>query len=437
MKIAVVGTGYVGLVTGTCFAEAGNHVTCVDVDERKVATLRAGGIPIYEPGLEELVRRNVREHRLAFTTSLAEAMRDTDVAFIAVGTPPGETGEADLRHVLAAAEGIGAHLTRYAVVVNKSTAPVGSVDAVAEVLARVARHPFDVVSNPEFLKEGSAIDDFTRPDRVVVGVTSERARGVMAELYAPFVRTEQPILFMDPRSAELTKYAANAMLATRISFMNEVAALCDRLGCDVDEVRRGMGSDRRIGFPFLFPGVGFGGSCFPKDVRAVMTMARQLGLDFDLLRAVERVNERQKRLLFDKALKHFGSLAGKRCALWGLAFKPRTDDMREAPSLTLVQLLAGAGAEVVAHDPVAAEVARPLLGPHVRIVEEPYAAAEGADALFLVTEWNEFRSPDYARLREIMRGGALFDGRNVWDAARARAAGFTYHGVGRGARAAG
>jgi len=431
MKIAVVGTGYVGLVTGTCLAESGNHVTCVDVDPAKIALLQAGGIPIYEPGLEELVERNVREKRLVFTTSVAEATREIDVAFIAVGTPPGETGEADLSYVLAAAAEIGKHIRQYTVVVNKSTVPVGSAEKVAEVVAAVAQAPFDVVSNPEFLKEGSAIDDFMRPDRVVVGVASDRARAVMAELYAPFVRTEQPVLFMDRRSAELTKYAANAMLATRISFMNDVASLCDRLGCDVDQVRRGMGSDKRIGYPFLFPGVGFGGSCFPKDVRAVMTMARQHGLDFDLLRSVERVNERQKRLLFEKATKALGSLAGKRLGVWGLAFKPKTDDMREAPSLTLIQLLTGAGAEVAAHDPVAAEVARKVIGPHVRLVDEPYAAAEGADALFLVTEWNEFRSPDYERLRKIMRGNVLFDGRNVWDASKARAAGFAYHGVGR------
>jgi UDPglucose 6-dehydrogenase len=433
LKIAVVGTGYVGLVTGTCLAESGNHVTCVDVDPKKIATLQAGGIPIYEPGLEELVKRNVREKRLAFTTSLAEAMQETEIAFIAVGTPPGETGEADLSYVLAAAQEIGRHLRRYTVVVNKSTVPVGSAERVAETVRQVAKAEFDVVSNPEFLKEGSAIDDFMRPDRVIVGTSSDRARQVMAELYAPFVRTEQPVLFMDPRSAELTKYAANAMLATRISFMNDVAALCDRLGCDVDQVRRGMGSDKRIGFPFLFPGVGFGGSCFPKDVRAVMTMARHLGLDFDLLRAVERVNERQKRLLFDKATKALGTLSGKRCAVWGLAFKPKTDDMREAPALTLVQLLTGAGAQVTAHDPVAAEVARPLLGEHVRLAEEPYAAAEGADALFLVTEWNEFRTPDFERLARIMRGRTLFDGRNVWDAQKARAAGFRYYGVGRAA----
>jgi UDPglucose 6-dehydrogenase len=431
VKIAVVGTGYVGLVTGTCFAESGHRVTCVDLDERKIAVLRGGGVPIYEPGLEELVRRNAKERRLDFTTSLAEAMQGTDVAFIAVGTPPGEIGDADLSHVLAAADQIGRCIERYVVVVNKSTVPVGSADRVAEVVGRQARGPFDVVSNPEFLKEGAAIDDFMRPDRVVVGAASERAKAVMAELYAPFVRVEQPILFMDTRSAELTKYAANAMLATRISFMNDVAALCDRLGADVDQVRKGMGSDKRIGYTFLFPGVGFGGSCFPKDVRAVMTMARQVGLDFDLLRSVERINERQKRLLFDLASKHLGPLAGKRVGVWGLAFKPRTDDMREAPSLVLLQLLAGAGAEVRAHDPAAAGVAAGLVGPLVKLVGEPYEAAEGADALFLVTEWNEFRNPDFARLSRAMRGRALFDGRNVWDAARARAAGFTYFGVGR------
>jgi UDPglucose 6-dehydrogenase len=431
MKIAVIGTGYVGLVTGTCFAETGNHVTCVDVDAAKIETLRAGGIPIYEPGLEELVRRNAGQ-RLFFTTSVAEAMKDTDVAFIAVGTPPGEIGDADLQYVLDAAEQIGRAMTKACVVATKSTVPVGSAPKVAAALAKVSRHPFDVVSNPEFLKEGAALDDFMRPDRVVIGASSDRARAVMADLYAPFVRIEQPILFMDTASAELTKYAANAMLATRISFMNDVAALCDRLGADVDHVRKGMGSDRRIGYPFLFPGVGFGGSCFPKDVRAVMTMARQVGLDFDILRAVERVNERQKRLLFDRAVEHFGgSVAGKSFGVWGLSFKPKTDDMREAPALTLIQLLTGAGAHVTAHDPVAGDAAAELLGPHVRIAPDPYACAEGADALFLVTEWNEFRMPDWARLAAEMRQAVVFDGRNVWDARKAREAGFTYYGVGR------
>ena len=432
MKIAVIGTGYVGLVTGTCFAESGHAVTCVDLDEQKVATLRGGGIPIYEPGLEELVRRNVKEGRLAFSTAYPEALDGAEVAFIAVGTPPGETGEADLSHVLRAAESIGRALTGYCVVVNKSTVPVGSADKVREALAGVTGHPFDVVSNPEFLKEGAAIDDFMRPDRVVVGVESDRARAVMADLYAPFTRAEQPVLFMDLRSAELTKYAANAMLATRISFMNEIAALCDRLGADVDAVRRGMGSDKRIGHPFLHAGVGFGGSCFPKDVKALMTTARFIGLDFDLLRSVERVNERQKRSLVEKALRHFGgSLAGKQVGVWGLAFKPKTDDMREAPALTVISGLVGAGARVKAYDPVARQVAEKVLHGTVELVEEPYAAAAGADALFLVTEWNEFRQPDWARLRSLMRAPVLFDGRNAWDAQKARAAGFTYLGIGR------
>jgi UDPglucose 6-dehydrogenase len=433
MHITVVGTGYVGLVTGTCFAESGHSVTCLDVDARKIELLRAGGIPIYEPGLEELVRRNAKEHRLVFTTSYAEAMKEASIVFIAVGTPPGENGDADLSYVLAAAAELGRHMSRYTVVVNKSTVPVGSADKVAETLRGITTQPFDVVSNPEFLKEGAAVDDFMRPDRIIVGVASERARAAMAELYAPFVRAEQPVLFMDLRSAELSKYAANAMLATRISFMNEMATLCEKLGADVDQVRRGIGSDRRIGHPFLFPGVGFGGSCFPKDVRAVMSMARHLGLDFDLLRAVERVNERQKRWLVEKATRHFGALAGKTIGVWGLAFKPKTDDMREAPAITVVEGLLGNGARVRAHDPVARDVAARLFdGRGVTLVDEPYAAAEGADALLLVTEWNEFRQPDLARLKATMRTPVLFDGRNVWDAARCRAAGFTYYGIGRG-----
>jgi UDPglucose 6-dehydrogenase len=356
------------------------------------------------------------------------------VAFIAVGTPPGETGEADLSYVLAAAEQIGRDIGRYTVIVNKSTVPVGSAEKVAEVVGRVAKMPFDVVSNPEFLKEGAAIDDFMRPDRIVVGVSSERARAVIAELYAPFVRTEQPILFMDPRSSELTKYAANSMLATRISFMNDIAGLCERMGADVDHVRRGMGSDKRIGYPFLFPGAGFGGSCFPKDVRALMTMARGVGLDFDLLRSVERVNERQKRTLVDKALRHFGSLQGLTVAVWGLAFKPKTDDMREAPAITVIEGLIGNGAKVRAHDPVATEVATKIFGGRVEFAPDPYAAAAGADALFLVTEWNEFRQPDFELLKRTMKQPVLFDGRNVWDPKKVRALGFTYQGIGRAAR---
>jgi len=433
VKIAVVGTGYVGLVTGTCLAETGHTVTCVDLDQSKIDTLKNGGVPIYEPGLEELIRRNAKEKRLHFTTSTAEAMLDTEVAFIAVGTPRGEGGEADLSYVLAAAEQIGRNIEKYTVVVNKSTVPVGSAERVASVIEKVAKGPFDVVSNPEFLKEGAAIDDFMRPDRIVVGVTSERARAVMAELYSTFVRTEQPVLFMDPRSAELTKYAANSMLATRISFMNDIATLCEQLGADVDQVRRGMGSDKRIGHPFLFPGAGFGGSCFPKDVRALMTMARAAGLDFDLLRSVERVNERQKRALVKKALRHFGSLHGMVFGVWGLAFKPKTDDMREAPSITVIEGLIGNGAQVKAYDPVAGGVAAEIFKGRAEIVEDPYAAAEGADALFLVTEWTEFRRPDFDRLKRTMRQPVLFDGRNIWDEDKVRAAGFDYYGIGRAA----
>jgi UDPglucose 6-dehydrogenase len=432
VKIVVVGTGYVGLVTGTCFAESGHEVACVDVDEGKVATLRGGGIPIYEPGLEELVRRNAREGRLSFTTSLGEAMQGADVAFIAVGTPPAEYGDADLAHVLAAAEQIGRAIRRYTVVVNKSTVPVGSAAKVAEAIRRVnPGAEFDVVSNPEFLKEGAAVDDFMRPDRVVVGASSEKARAVMAELYAPFVRAEQPVLFMDERSAELTKYAANAMLATRISFMNDVAALCERLGADVDHVRRGMGSDKRIGHPFLFPGSGFGGSCFPKDLRALIRMARDTGLDFDLLRSVERVNERQKRWLVEKATRHFGSLAGKTLAVWGLAFKPKTDDMREAPAIPLIEALLAKGAKVVAYDPEAIAVARGIFGSRIQYASRNYEALKGADALIVVTEWQEFREPDFARMKKLMRSPVVFDGRNIYEPGQMRAEGFTYYSIGR------
>ena len=433
MRIAVVGTGYAGLVTGTCLADSGHLVVCVDVDKRKIEVLQSGGVPIYEPGLEELLRRNAREGRLRFTTSMAEAMQDAEVAFIAVGTRLDPAGEMDLSDLLAAEEGIGRHLQRYTVVVIKSTVPVGSADKAAEIVGRLARAPFDVVSNPEFMKEGAAIDDFTRPDRIVVGTSSERARQVMADLYAPFVRTEQPILFMDARSAELTKYAANAMLAARVSFMNEIAALCDRVGADVDQVRRGMGSDRRIGHPYLFPGIGFGGSFFPTTLQSLTKMARASGLDFDILRAVERINERQKRVLVEKALKHFGSLQGKTFGIWGLAYKPRTDDMREAPSITIIEGLVGNGAQVRAYDPVAAAVAARLFGERVKLVEEPYAAAEGADALFLITEWSEFRQPDFERLLRLMRQPVLFDGRNVWDRRKVEALGFAYHGIGRAA----
>jgi len=432
MRVAVIGSGYVGLVAGTCFADSGNDVTCVDIDERKIKALREGNIPIYEPGLEELVTKNVKEKRLAFTTSLADAVGTAHVVFIAVGTPEGESGDADLQYVIAAAREIGKALKHYTVVVDKSTVPVGTADLVRAAIAENTKHEFDVVSNPEFLKEGAALEDFLKPDRVVIGVSSERARKIMADLYAPFVRTENPILFMDTRSAELTKYAANAMLATRISFMNDIAVICEKVGADVDFVRKGMGSDKRIGYPFLFPGVGYGGSCFPKDVKALVATAREHGIELDLLRAVERTNERQKKSLIEKAKKHFGGdFGGKQFAVWGLAFKPKTDDMREAPSVVVIEALLGKGGKVAAHDPVAVESAKRIFQDRIVYAETPYEALKGADALFLVTEWNDFRNADFERMRKLMKTPVVFDGRNVLDPGRMRDAGFTYYGVGR------
>jgi UDPglucose 6-dehydrogenase len=430
MKIAVVGTGYVGLVAGTCLAESGNEVTCVDVDARKIEALRRGELPIYEPGLEELLHRNLKARRLHFTSEMA-AVGPAQVVFIAVGTPEGENGDADVQHVLSAAEQVGRALRHYTVVVDKSTVPVGTADKVREVIARVTDVEFDVVSNPEFLKEGAALEDFLKPDRVVIGADSERARKLMGQLYAPFVRTENPILYMDTRSAELTKYAANAMLATRISFMNDIACLCEKVGADVEMVRKGMGADRRIGYPFLHPGIGYGGSCFPKDVKALVATAREFGLELDLLRAVERTNARQKKLLVQKAVKHFGEVADRTFAVWGLSFKPKTDDMREAPSVEIIEGLLGKGARVQVHDPVAGAVAQKYFGNRVRYAPSCYAAAEGADALFLVTEWNEFRRPDLKRLKELMKTPVLFDGRNVLDPQQVREEGFTYYGIGR------
>ena len=431
MHIAIIGTGYVGLVAGTCFADSGNDVICVDIDTRKISQLQQGEVPIYEPGLEELIRKNTRERRLSFTTDLASAVSRSQVVFIAVGTPEGESGEADLQYVLAAAEQIGRAMRHYTVIVDKSTVPVGTADRVREAVSKVTKVEFDVVSNPEFLKEGAALDDFFKPDRVVIGTESERARKLMGQLYAPFVRTENPILYMDTRSAELTKYAANAMLATRISFMNDIAALCEKVGADVDFVRKGMGADKRIGYPFLFPGVGYGGSCFPKDVKALVAKGREQGLELDLLRAVERTNERQKKLLVQKALKHFGSLSGRNCAVWGLAFKPKTDDMREAPSIEVIEGLLAKGAKVVAHDPVAEHTARRVFGDRIRYAQLPYEAVEGADALFVVTEWNEFRHPDFERMKALMKSPVIFDGRNIYDPERMQELGFTYMGLGR------
>lgn len=433
MKITVIGTGYVGLVAGTCLADSGNDVVCVDVDAAKIATLQSGRVPIYEPGLAELVGANMREGRLSFSTGLHEAVSRSEVVFITVGTPADEdAGRADLHHVLDAARQVGQAMAAYTVVVNKSTVPVGTADRIRSVIASVSRVPFDVVSNPEFLKEGAAIEDFMKPDRVVVGSQSARARQIVEELYAPFVRTGKPVIHMDTRSAELTKYAANAMLATRISFINDVAALCERVGADVEAVRKGMGADSRIGQPFLFPGVGFGGSCFPKDIRALVAMAREVGMEFDLMRAVERTNERQKKTLLQRALAHFdGELEGKTFAVWGLAFKPKTDDMREAPSLTLIEGLLGKGAQVQCHDPAARLVAQRHFGARVSHAETPYDALQGADALFLLTEWNEFRHPDFQRMKELMRTALIFDGRNMFEPARMRERGFTYICIGR------
>ncbi|HEY8207067.1 MAG TPA: UDP-glucose/GDP-mannose dehydrogenase family protein, partial [Myxococcaceae bacterium] len=385
--------------------------------------------------LEELVRRGVRESRLTFTTEGNDAIAGAEVVFIAVGTPPGESGDADVQYVLAAAKQIGLAMKHYTVVVAKSTVPVGTSDRIREEItcARVGlpEVEFDVVSNPEFLKEGAALEDFLKPDRVVIGTDSERARKVMAELYGPFVRTENPILFMDPRSSELTKYAANAMLATRISFMNDLALLCEKVGADVDFVRKGMGADQRIGYPFLFPGVGYGGSCFPKDVKALVATARDAGLELDLLRAVERTNERQKKLLVNRAVKHFGSLADRQLTVWGLAFKPKTDDMREAPAIDVVEGLLGKGAKVCCHDPVAEASAQRVFGNRIRYAPNPYAALVGAEALFVVTEWNEFRRPDIDRMKSLMKTPVVFDGRNLYDPVKMREKGFSYYGIGR------
>jgi UDPglucose 6-dehydrogenase len=431
VRICVVGAGYVGLVAGACFADSGNFVTCVDVDEQKIRLLERGWIPIYEPGLEDLVRRNAAQRRLFFTTELAAAAGPASVVFVAVGTPPGEDGAADVRHVLRAVEAVGRALRRYTVVVVKSTVPVGTSERVAEILARTAEVEFDVVSNPEFMKEGAAVEDFQKPDRVVIGTASERARKVLGELYAPFVRTEKPVLYMDARSAELTKYAANAMLATRISFMNDIALLCERVGADVDAVRKGMGADRRIGYSFLFPGVGYGGSCFPKDVKALVATGREVGVDLEILKWVESTNQRQKHLLVQKAVRHYGSLAERSFAVWGLSFKPRTDDIRESPAIDVIEGLLGKGARVRCHDPVAEAVAERYFGGRIQYAPTPYDCVEDADGLFVVTEWNQFRKPDLARVRQAMRAPVVFDGRNVFDPGAMREMGFTYYGVGR------
>ena len=439
MKITMAGTGYVGLVTGACLAEVGNDVLCLDVDRDKIELLNRGGVPIHEPGLPEMIRRNVAAQRLRFTNDVDAAVRHGTMQFIAVGTPPDEDGSADMTHVIAAARAIGERMTDYKVIVDKSTVPVGTADRVRETIAaelarRGAQVPFAVVSNPEFLKEGAAIDDFMRPDRVVIGADDERAIMLLRAVYAPFQRNHERLLVMDVRSAELTKYAANAMLATRISFMNELANLAEALGADIEDVRRGIGADPRIGYHFLYPGAGYGGSCFPKDVRALQFTARQHECPLRILAAVEAVNEAQKSRLVEKLTGRLGAdLSDRRIALWGLAFKPNTDDMREAPARTIVSGLAERGAEIVAYDPVAMDEAKRAFGalPGVSFAASPLDAADGADALLVITEWQEFRSPDFAELRHRLRQPLVFDGRNLYDPALVRAAGLEYFGIGR------
>lgn len=445
MSIAVIGTGYVGLVTGACFAEMGTRVVCVDVDEAKIAGLKEGRLPIYEPGLGEIVVRNQGEGRLTFTTRTAEAMAEAEVLFIAVGTPPGEDGSADLSHVLAVAREIGRHIVRYTVVVDKSTVPVGTAERVheciaGELAARSASVEFDVVSNPEFLKEGAAVEDFMRPDRIIVGTDSARARAAMQNLYGPFNRSHQRVIFMGVRDAEMTKYAANAMLATKISFMNEIANVCERLGVDVENVRIGIGSDQRIGYHFIYPGCGYGGSCFPKDVKALIAMAEAADFEPTVLTAVEARNERQKHRLFERIVERLGKdLSQHTIAVWGLAFKPGTDDMREAPSRVLIEALLDAGARVRAHDPVAMPVAHRDLPPGwfagggLTLTEHPYEALIDADALVLVTEWKPFRHPDFKTIRKLMRQALVFDGRNQYDPGELNLLGFDYVGIGRSA----
>ena len=431
MKIAVVGTGYVGLVVGACFAENGNDVICVDKDVAKIRALRRGRIPIYEPGLDELVARNQSEKRLTFSTALPKAVRTSTIVFIAVGTPSGEDGSADLKHVLAVAKDLARAMNGYKVIVAKSTVPAGTSALLREIIRRETTHPFSVVSNPEFLKQGAAIDDFMRPDRVVIGAEDPRAAELMRSLYSPFTRTGAPIMVMDCASAELSKYAANAMLATRISFMNEMANVCEYFDADVDEVRRTLASDSRVGPAFLFPGVGYGGSCFPKDVKALMKFSQQKGYHFKILEAVEAVNKSQKSRLVEKMMLHFKSLKGKTIAMWGLAFKPRTDDMREAPAVVIAKEVLSQGGRVVAYDPQAEKTARVVMDKRVTYASGAYEALKGADGLAIVTEWNEFREPDFARIRALMREPVIFDGRNLFAKEQMRAEGFTYISIGR------
>jgi len=431
MNLAVVGTGYVGLVAGTCFAETGNDVICVDIDERKIAMLKEGKVPIYEPGLEEMVQRNAEEQRLSFTTELNSAVKRSAIVFIAVGTPQGANGKANLEYVRATAKEIARVMDSRKIIVTKSTVPVGTADQIKQWIAEETSHPFAVISNPEFLKEGAAIDDFMKPDRVVLGGDDAEAMESVKELYEPFVRTGNPILVMDSRSAEMSKYAANAMLATKISFINEVSRLCEKTGADISEVRRAIGLDRRIGAHFIFPGVGYGGSCFPKDIRAMISMGGDAP-EMLLLKAVEQVNERQKGILVEKVQRHFGAnLSGLTFAVWGLAFKPRTDDMRDAPSITVIEELLKAGARVQAFDPEATEEARKVFGDRIHYTDRNYDALAGASALLILTEWNEFRRPDFRRIKQLLKNPVIFDGRNIYDSADLQKVGFKYYSIGR------
>ncbi|MFY9158939.1 UDP-glucose dehydrogenase family protein [Aquirufa ecclesiirivi] len=432
MKIAVVGTGYVGLVTGTCFSETGNHVTCVDINEAKINQMKAGVVPIYEPGLEDLFHRNVGEGRLNFTTSLIEGIEGAKVIFLALPTPPGEDGSADLKYILQVANDLGPLLKEYTVIIDKSTVPVGTSELVKNAIAQHAKVPFDVVSNPEFLREGVAVEDFMKPDRVVIGTESERAKELMSKLYAPLVRQGNPIIFMDERSAEMTKYAANAFLATKITFMNEIANLCELVGANVDDIRRGIGTDSRIGKRFLFAGIGYGGSCFPKDVQALAKTSEENNYKFHILDSVMRVNENQKTKLLPQVRQYFNEdLAGKTIAIWGLAFKPYTDDIREAPALYNIEALLEAGCTIKAYDPEAMPNVQALLRDSVQFCKNPYEALEDADALLIVTEWPQFRTPDFDKMDSLLKNKVIFDGRNLYELSQMKELGYTYYSIGR------
>jgi len=432
MKISIIGTGYVGLVQGACFADTGNNVLCMDIDEKKIANLKRGIIPIYEPGLEEMVRRNAQDGRLEFTANLKMAVEKSSIIFLCLPTPQSDDGSADLSRVLKVSESIAEYLNEDKIIVSKSTVPVGTVDRIRQIIRKKAKHDFEVVSNPEFLKEGAAVQDSLKPDRIVIGTRNKKTIGIMTELYAPFVRTGNPVLFMDERSAEMTKYASNAFLASKISFMNELANLCEKVGADIDWVRRGMGTDPRIGPQFLFPGVGYGGSCFPKDVKALMKTSQENEYELKILRAVDEVNANQKKVLVRKLVKHFnGQLRGKCIALWGLAFKPQTDDMRDAPAIEIINALLDLEADIRVHDPIALTRAKVLYDGKIEFCENSYDALKGAEALLIVTEWNEFRRPDLKRMKSLMKKPVVFDGRNIYDPKDMKEAGFTYHGIGR------